>query len=132
MVAEAQGLSGAAAQPSRSILIFSDGTAQAGGLLPDERRSDIYKLYHATRCGPDSTIDPSIQVAFYDPGIGSSTDNDCIKIRWIRWGRNLLSQATGLGINKNIIDCHSGHFFRAAAATRSDIYSVSDLQSREF
>ena len=78
-----------------------------GELLPDERRSDIYKLYRATRCGPDSTIDPSTQVALYDPGLGSSTDNDCIKIRG---GRNLLSQATGLGINKNIIDCHSGHF----------------------
>ena len=26
---------------------------------------------------------------------------------WIRWGRNLLSQATGLGITKNIIDCYA-------------------------
>ena len=109
MVAEAKadGVAGIAAQRPRNILIFSDGTGQAGGLLPDERRSDIYKLYRATRCGPDSTIDPSAQVAFYDPGLGSSTDDDRIKIGWICWGRNLLSQATGLGITKNIIDCYA-------------------------
>src|SRR5262249_42467374 len=97
----------AAAQPPRNILIFSDGTGQAGGLFPDERRSNIYKLYRATRCGPDSTIDPSTQVAFYDPGLGSPTDDDRIKIGWIRWGRNPVSQATGLGITKNIIDCYA-------------------------
>jgi uncharacterized protein (DUF2235 family) len=106
MVAEAEA-EGLAAQRPRNILIFSDGTGQAGGLLPDERRSNIYKLYRGTRCGPDSTIDPSAQVAFYDPGLGSSTDDDRIKIGWIRWGRNLVSQATGLGITKNIIDCYA-------------------------
>jgi uncharacterized protein (DUF2235 family) len=103
----ASGLSGVAPQPPRNILIFSDGTGQAGGLLPDERRSNIYKLYRATRCGPDSTIDPSTQVAFYDPGLGSMSDDDRIKIGWIRWARNLVSQATGLGITKNIIDCYA-------------------------
>ena len=107
MASEAEALAGNAAQRPRNILIFSDGTGQAGGLLPDERRSNIYKLYRATRCGPDSTIDPSTQVAFYDPGLGSSTDDDRIKIGWIRWGRNLISQATGLGITKNIIDCYA-------------------------
>jgi uncharacterized protein (DUF2235 family) len=80
MVSNAEVRPGDAAQPPRNILVFSDGTGQAGGLLPDERRSNIYKLYRATRCGPDSTIDPSIQVAFYDPGLGSSTDDDRIKI----------------------------------------------------
>ena len=34
-----------------NILIFSDGTGQAGGLTPDERISNIYKLYRATRVG---------------------------------------------------------------------------------
>lgn len=46
---------------SRNILIFSDGTGQAGGLTPDENISNIYKLYRATRCGPDSEIDPGTQ-----------------------------------------------------------------------
>ncbi len=91
----------------RNILIFSDGTGQAGGLMPDEDRSNIYKLYRATRCGPDSTIDPSKQLAFYDPGLGSQTDNGRIKFGWARWLRNLVSQGTGLGITANIIDCYS-------------------------
>ena len=38
----------AAAMP-KNILIFSDGTGQAGGISLDERRSNIYKLYRATR-----------------------------------------------------------------------------------
>jgi hypothetical protein len=42
----------------KNILIFSDGTGQAGGLRPDENRSNIYKLFRATRCGPDTEIDP--------------------------------------------------------------------------
>jgi cytidylate kinase len=33
----------------KNILIFSDGTGRAGGLRPDENRSNIYKLYRATR-----------------------------------------------------------------------------------
>lgn len=39
---------------AKNVLIFSDGTGQAGGLRFDEDRSNIYKLYRATRCGPDS------------------------------------------------------------------------------
>jgi len=37
----------------RNILIFSDGTGQGGGLVPDESRSNVYKLYCATRCGSE-------------------------------------------------------------------------------
>ncbi|MGY3532244.1 uncharacterized protein (DUF2235 family) [Bradyrhizobium sp. USDA 4452] len=55
----------------KNILIFSDGTGQAGGLRPDENRSNIYKLYRATRCGPDTAIDPREQLTFYDAGLGS-------------------------------------------------------------
>ena len=63
----------------RNILIFSDGTGQAGGLLPDEARSNVYKLFRATRCGPDTRIDPDMQLAFYDPGLGSKSGADEIK-----------------------------------------------------
>jgi uncharacterized protein (DUF2235 family) len=59
----------------KNVLIFSDGTGQAGGITFDENRTNIYKLFRATRCGPDSTIDPSEQVAFYGPGLGSPRDN---------------------------------------------------------
>lgn len=91
----------------RNILIFSDGTGQAGGLFPDEDRSNIYKLYRATRCGPDTEIKAAQQIAFYDPGLGSQTDGDRIKFKWGRAVYNALSQATGLGITQNIIDCYS-------------------------
>ena len=56
---------------ARNIVIFSDGTGQRGGVLVDERRSNIYKLYRATRCGPDSSVNPAEQLAFYNPGIGT-------------------------------------------------------------
>jgi uncharacterized protein (DUF2235 family) len=56
----------------KNIVIFSDGTGQRSGLLFDENRSNIYKLYRATRCGPDSPIDPAEQIAFYEPGLGTS------------------------------------------------------------
>ncbi len=49
----------------KNIVIFSDGTGQAGGVRPDQHLSNIYKLYRACRTGPDSTINPAEQVAFY-------------------------------------------------------------------
>jgi uncharacterized protein (DUF2235 family) len=90
----------------KNILIFSDGTGQAGGVTFDENRSNIYKLFRATRCGPDSTTDPSEQVAFYDPGLGSPRDH--FTFGWV--GRkiyNLISQGTGFGITANITDCYA-------------------------
>lgn len=92
----------------KNIVIFSDGTGQAGGLTPDENVSNIYKLYRATRCGPDSTINPSQQLTFYDPGLGSQPDGGMFFAqRAYRWLHNLVSQATGLGITMNIIDCYA-------------------------
>ncbi len=38
----------------KAILIFSDGTGQTGGIRFDQDRSNIYKLYRATRCGLDT------------------------------------------------------------------------------
>jgi uncharacterized protein (DUF2235 family) len=91
----------------RNILIFSDGTGQAGGLLFDEARSNVYKMFRATRCGPDSIIDPGKQLAFYDPGLGSKLGGERIGIGIFRKIYNILSSATGLGITENIIDCYS-------------------------
>ncbi len=42
----------------RNILVFADGTANEGGLLPDESRTNVYKLFRATRVGPETCIDP--------------------------------------------------------------------------
>src|SRR5260370_22200390 len=92
---------------SRNIVILSDGTGQRGGLLFDERRSNIYKLYRATRCGPDSSINPAEQLTFYDPGLGTLPGG--LGLLGAMWRRiyNLVSQATGLGITANIIDCYA-------------------------
>src|SRR6202023_2519074 len=92
---------------TKNIIIYSDGTGQVGGLRPDERRSNIYKLYRATRCGPDTDIDPSVQLTYYDAGLGSMPPEGAFfVVRAYRWLHNLFSLATGLGITTNIIDCY--------------------------
>jgi hypothetical protein len=86
----------------KNILIFSDGTGQIGGIHPDQRLSNIYKLYRAMRPGPSSPINPADQVAFYDPGLGGrETGGGTIKRL-----RNLLESAVGTGIDDNVIDCY--------------------------
>lgn len=92
---------------SRNIVIFSDGTGQRGGLLVDERRSNIYKLYRACRIAPDSCVDPGRQLAFYDPGLGTLPGGIDSPLALARSFYNLASQATGLGITGNIIDCYA-------------------------
>jgi uncharacterized protein (DUF2235 family) len=91
----------------KNILIFSDGTGQAGGFMLDEARSNVYKLYRATRVSPDTKIKPSEQMAFYDAGLGSRGDLNGSGRGFRRRVYNLLSQATGLGITRNIIDCYA-------------------------
>lgn len=91
----------------KNILIFSDGTGQAGGFMPDETRSNVYKLYRATRVCPDSKIKPSEQMAFYDAGLGSRGDVGGPSHGFWRRIYNFLSQATGLGITRNIMDCYA-------------------------
>jgi len=59
---------------AKNILIFADETGNAGGLLPDESRTNAYKLFRAPRTGPDSIIDPSNQLAFYAGPIGFAPD----------------------------------------------------------
>lgn len=91
----------------KNIVILSDGTGQRGGRFFDEARTNIYKLYRATRCGPDSAIDPREQLAFYDPGLGTLQREGNIFIRTWRLIYNLVSQATGLGITGNIVNCYA-------------------------
>jgi len=92
---------------AKNVVIFSDGTGQVGGIKFDEDRTNIYKLYRATRVGPDSIIDPSEQVAFYDPGLGSPADGGHLYGGLPRWIYNKVSETTGLGITANIIDCYA-------------------------
>ena len=92
---------------AKNILVFSDGTGQVGGYTFDEDRSNVYKLYRATRVGPDLCIDPNQQAAFYDPGLGSRGQGGFPLGRLVRWIYRKVSQATGLGITRNIIDCYA-------------------------
>jgi len=91
---------------TKNILIFSDGTGQVGGVAFDERRSNIYKLYRATRVGPDLAINPTEQLAFYDAGLGSRPPSGGTIKTMLRMAHNFLSQATGFGLTTNIIDCY--------------------------
>lgn len=90
----------------KNIVIFSDGTGQAGGLKPDQNLSNIYKLYRAARPGPESPINPADQVAVYDAGLGTESDEGKIPFRPIQKFRKLWSGATGTGISRNIADCY--------------------------
>ena len=91
----------------KNIVIYSDGTGQVGGIFFDEDRTNIYKLYRATRVGPDTTINPSEQIAFYDPGLGSKAEGGGLWTGLSRRIYNVVSQATGFGITANIIDCYA-------------------------
>lgn len=89
----------------RNIVVFSDGTGQDGGVRPDQRLSNVYKLYRATRIGPDSLIDPAEQIAFYDPGLGTDSDaHGATRLR--RKFVKALGSVAGRGIAINIIDCY--------------------------
>lgn len=88
---------------AKTILIFSDGTGQIGGLRPDQRLSNIYKMYRAMRPGPDSPIRPDLQVAHYDPGLGAGETRGFTLSRL----RNTLSAGVGTGIDDNVMDCYA-------------------------
>jgi len=85
-------------QVPKNIVIFSDGTGQAGGLHPGHD-TNVWKLYAAC------PVIPGAQETFYDPGLGSPVDGS----DWGRWRRvyNLFSRATGLGVSRNIEDCYA-------------------------
>ena len=56
---------------------------------------------------PTSCIDPHEQAAFYDPGLGSRGQGGFPLGRLAHWIYRKVSQATGLGITRNIIDCYA-------------------------
>lgn len=88
---------------AKNILIFADGTGQIGGLRPDQRLSNVYKMYQAMRPGPTSPIPYSDQVAYYDPGLGAG-EIDGVTASKIK---RVLEAAVGAGIEDNMIDCYA-------------------------
>lgn len=89
----------------KNIVVFSDGTGQDGGVRPEQRVSNVYKMYRVCRTGPDSGIDPAEQVAFYDPGLGTDIGATAMTAP-VRFVQKLLASVTGRGITTNIIDCY--------------------------
>jgi uncharacterized protein (DUF2235 family) len=89
----------------KNILVYSDGTGQDGGVRPEQRISNVYKIYRSSRVHPDNAIDPTEQVCFYDPGLG--TDSGASGLTGImRKIDKLLQSVTGRGITKNMTDCY--------------------------
>ena len=105
----------------KNILIFSDGTGQIGGLRPDQRLSNIYKMYRAMRPGPDSPIHPDEQCAFYDPGLGAGEVDGLT----FRRTRNMLAAAVGLGIDENVIDCYAAIIAHYSPGDRICLFGFS-------
>jgi uncharacterized protein (DUF2235 family) len=89
----------------KNIVVFSDGTGQDGGVRPEQRISNIYKLYWASRNHPGNAIDPHDQVAFYDAGLGTDIGATALTAP-IRFVQKLLGSVAGKGIKRNIAECY--------------------------
>jgi uncharacterized protein (DUF2235 family) len=89
----------------KNIVVYSDGTGQDGGVRPEQRISNVYKMYRATRIHPDNAIDPSQQVCFYDPGLGTDVGATALTAP-VRFVQKLLASVTGRGITRNIAECY--------------------------
>jgi uncharacterized protein (DUF2235 family) len=89
----------------KNIVVFSDGTGQDGGARPEQRISNIYKMYRISRDHADTGIDPSEQVVFYDAGLGTDIGTTALTAP-VRFVQKLLGSVTGDGIKRNIADCY--------------------------
>ncbi|MBA9061610.1 uncharacterized protein (DUF2235 family) [Methylobacterium fujisawaense] len=90
----------------KNIVVFSDGTGQDGGIRPEQRVSNVYKMYRSAKVGPETGIDPAAQVAFYDPGLGTDAGATAITAP-VRFLQKLLASVTGQGITANVADCYA-------------------------
>lgn len=86
-------------------MIFSDGTAMAGGLRPVENTSNVYKIYSACRSSNQSNVPRTKQLAFYHAGLGAKTESGALPNPFKVTGR-IASLAMGSGITGHIIDCY--------------------------
>jgi len=90
---------------AKNIVVFSDGTGQDGGARPEQRISNIYKMYRISRDHADTGIDPSKQVVFYDAGLGTDIGATALTAP-VRFVQKMLGSVTGAGIKRNIADCY--------------------------
>ena len=89
----------------KNIVVFSDGTGQDGGVRPEQRISNVYKMYRVCKVGPESGIDPAEQVAFYDPGLGTDIGATALTAP-VRFVQKMAASLSGRGITTNIADCY--------------------------
>jgi hypothetical protein len=89
----------------KNIVVFSDGTGQDGGVRPEQRMTNVYKLYRASHNHPDSAVNPREQVSFYDPGLGTDIGSTALTAP-VRFVQKLLGSVVGQGIKRNIADCY--------------------------
>jgi len=89
----------------KNIVVFSDGTGQDGGARPEQRISNIYKMYRISRDHADTGIDPAQQVVFYDAGLGTDVGATALTAP-VRFVQKLLGSVAGDGIKRNIADCY--------------------------
>ena len=89
----------------KNIVVFSDGTGQDGGVRPEQRVSNVYKMYRVCKVGPESGIDPAEQVAFYDPGLGTDIGATALTAP-VRFVQKMAASLSGRGITTNIADCY--------------------------
>lgn len=90
---------------AKNIVVYSDGTGQDGGARPEQRISNIYKIYRISRDHADTGIDPCQQVVFYDAGLGTDVGTTALTSP-VRIIQKLLGSVTGAGIKRNIADCY--------------------------
>lgn len=90
---------------AKNIVVFSDGTGQDGGARPEQRVSNIYKMYRISRDHAETGIDPSKQVVFYDAGLGTDIGATALTAP-VRFVQKMLGSVTGAGIKRNIADCY--------------------------
>src|SRR3954447_13415815 len=90
---------------SKNIVVYSDGTAQDGGVRPEQRISNVYKMYRSSRVHPDNAIGPAEQICFYDPGLGTDIGTSGLT-GIMRKIDKLLQSVIGRGITKNMADCY--------------------------
>ena len=90
----------------KNIVVYSDGTGQDGGIRPEQRVSNIYKMYRASRVSFENAIDPAVQVTMYDPGLGTDIGATAMTAP-MRFVQKLVSSVDGRGILTNIADCYT-------------------------
>ena len=73
---------------------------------PDQCLSNVYKLFRATRIGPECIINPGRQISFYDAGLGSDDIQGPVWGQLLRVVRKFLSSAFGTGFTLNVADCY--------------------------